>query len=370
MRAPISASRRRGARGATSLGGRVLLHLGVALTIGGCATGAEKIIRRTTPATIEESLRSLNDPEVQSMIRRLLDKVEVREAMNELARSISEGMLDGLGDEERAARLEAISERFVQRLSKALGDGLRDEITPKAERLIADSVRAAMDEALSPSNRRRAEEAAAGITRHTIAALVTASSDGLRDDVGPALAHVIDEDVGPALERMIAERLVPAMIRSISAEATPLVGALARETSRNVVLGVDDALVELDVIDPAERGQLVRKLSAGLDRSMKTGEVLAWIFAVLAVILGVWLVRLMLKTRDLQQSKDRSERALAGLLRRLHLRGPHEPWIGEVIAMVEDSLRDAPAQLPREARPEDASSAAPRSGGAPPPSPG
>lgn len=357
------ARRRRGAPLAASLWGRaglVAIVLALAVGAGACATGAEKIIRRTTPATIEESLRSLNDPEVQAMIRRLLDKAEVREAMEELARSITEGLVDGLSDDERAARLEAISERFVGRLARALGDGLKDEITPQVRELVATSVGAAMDEALGPASRRRAEEAAAGITRHAIGALVAGSSEGLRRDVGPALAHVIDEDVGPALERLIAERLIPAMMRSLAAEAPPLVGALARETSRQVVLGVDDALVELDVIDPEERGKILRNFADGLDRGLKFGEILAWIFAVLAILLAAWLIRTLLRNRALRREKDRSERALAGLVRRVSQRRG-EPWIDDVLAMVEASMREAAAADP---------GAAKATGAADPPLPG
>lgn len=302
----------------------------------GCAHNAEKIVRKTTPAMIEESLGSLSDPDNQEMIRRLVDKIEVREAMAELAEVITQGVLDGLSDEERAAKLEAISEHFVSRLLEAVGEGIREQITPAARELISRSVADAVDEALGPRSRERAQAMAAGIARDAVTSLVHHAAVGVREELGPALASVIRDDLGPALEDAVVRRLIPAILKMLAEELKPLarelVGEVARETAKQMVLGVDDALVELEIIDPDQRRSFWGGVAVSFDRGLRLAEILAWFFAILAIILGVWLTRAVLRGRRLREQSDEDRRTLVDLLGRLRDRGHDDPWIDELVA--------------------------------------
>src|SRR5690606_14197135 len=95
-----------------------------------CAAGAEKMVRRSVPAGIDETLAALEDPATQRRIDRLLNLPEVQEAARELGEGRTTGVLDGLGDEARMAKNQQLSADYVAALTRAVGQGLRDDISP------------------------------------------------------------------------------------------------------------------------------------------------------------------------------------------------------------------------------------------------
>ncbi len=325
-----------------------------ALLLGGCAYSSEKIVRRSTPAAIEETLEALNDPDNQALIRDLVDDRAVKEAVAELAEAMTSGALEGLSDEERAARLTELGERLVERLIAAAGEGIRDELTPSVQSMVERTVESAIERSLSAETRRRAQALAAGVAREAAAAMVTGSSERIRRDLGPALAGVIDDDLTPALERALAKRLIPAIAEALETElqerAKPAIAGLSREVAKQMVLGVDDALVELEIVDPELRRALLKDLSADLDRGMRFAEVLAWIFAAIALLLAALLVRALFRARSLRERSERVEQAMATIVRRLRRSEEDDGWIDDIVAMVDTRLDlkgvEAPPQDP------------------------
>ena len=309
---------------------------------GGCAYSSEKIVRRSTPAAIEETLEALNDPDNQALIRDLVDDDAVKDAVAELAEAMTSGALEGLSDEERAARLTELGERLVERLIAAAGEGIRDELTPSVQSMVERTVESAIERSLSAETRRRAQALAAGVAREAAAAMVTGSSERIRRDLGPALAGVIDDDLTPALERALAKRLIPAIAEALEAEledrAKPAIAGLSREVAKQMVLGVDDALVELEIVDPELRRALLKDLNADLDRGMRFAEVLAWIFAAIALLLAALLVRAMLQARSLREHSVRVERAMATIVRRLRRSEEDDGWIDDIVDMVDAKI--------------------------------
>lgn len=320
--------------------------------LGGCAYNAENIVRRTTPAAIEETLEALSDPDNQAMIRELVDDDAVKAAVAEIAEAMTSGALEGLGDEERAAHLTELSASLVDRLIAAAGEGIRDELTPSVQSMVERTVESAIERSLSPETQRRAQALAAGVAREAAAAMVTGSSERIRRDLGPALAGVIDDDLTPALERALAQRLIPAISAALEAEledrAKPALAGLSREVAKQMVLGVDDALVELEIVDPELRRALLKDLNADLNRGVRFAEVLAWIFAAIAILLALFLARALLRARSLRQHSEQVERAMATIVRRLRRSDADDGWIDDIVDMV-DAKIDLKGTLSQEA---------------------
>lgn len=307
--------------------------LGFLLVLGdmSCGTASEKMTRRAVPAGIDETLKALEDPDTRRRIDRLLALPEVQEAARELAEQVAAGTFDGLTDEQRVARVKQLSEDYVGALSKAVGRGLREDVSPAVVDATEQAVEQALRSALSPAARQGAANLAEALTRRT----VTTLSEGLRDDVGPATQAVLERNVGPALERVIEDNLGPALRRTIEKDLTPalrdalgeelapVAGKISREVSREAVLGAVDALdiVETDPRFERFRDRFWGRVDATIHQGMRVGEIVAWILALIVLILVLLLVRSIVSRRHVEAERERSERMLVALLQELKQRG-------------------------------------------------
>lgn len=309
-----------------------------------CATGTEKIIRRAVPATIDETLEAFEDPETQRRLKKLLELPDVQEAARKLARGMTEGAIDGASEPERAERLRKLSEDYVATLSRAVGRSLNEDISPAVEGAVERTVRRALAAALSPATRRDAGALADALTRKTVKAL----SDSLRDDLGPALQAVIEDDLGPALRKVIEDDLGPALHKAIAkdlgpavreamaGDLVPVAGKMSREVSREVVLGVVDAMAALEHDERLAdfNTRFWGRLNTTINQGLRLSEIFAWLLALVVLILGLLLVRQILVRRSLEQERERSERMLIGILHELQRGG--EVKVGQVIEKVRE----------------------------------
>ncbi len=288
-----------------------------------CATGAEKLTRKLVPAGINETLKSLNDPENQELMRRLVDLPEVQKAAHDLAEAISGGALDGLTDEARTAKLRQLTDQFVNTIATSISRDLDAHITPSLTRAVEDIVGGAVGAALSPENRQQAKSFVDAITRTTVAALGQSTGKVLREDLGPAMQHVIEQNLGPALEHLIADRLVPALQNALDEQAIPAAGKLAREVTRQSVLGAHDALVELQV--DQKLGSIDARLDKLFNQGQQAGQTAIWILALVIVALGIWLARQIIVRRNLEQERASSERMLLNVLQAIQRGDTDDP---------------------------------------------
>lgn len=296
-----------------------------------CASGTEKVLRRAVPATIDETIGTFEDPEIQRRLKKLIDLPDVQEAARRLAQGLTSGALDGLTDEQRVAKARALSEEYVQALTRAVGKGLHEEISPAVEGAVERTVARAVAAALSPKTRQDASALVASLTRSTVKTF----AESTRDDVGPALQTVLEANLGPALQRVIEDNLGPALRKTIEKDLTPAVrdamggdlapaaAHLSREVSREVVLGVVDAFA---AIEHDERLAEFRKkfwgdVKGAIDQGIRASEILAWILALIVVILGLVLIRAVVIRRHLEAERERSERMLIGILHELQKGG-------------------------------------------------
>jgi hypothetical protein len=292
-----------------------------------CATGAEKLVRRSVPAAINESLKALNDPENQELMRRLVDLPEIQKAAHDLTEAITGGALDGLTDDARAAKLRELTDKFVNQVATSVSRDLDAHISPSLTRAVEDIVGGAVGAALSPENRQQARSFVEAITRTTVATFGQSTGKALRDDLGPAAQHVIENNLGPALEHLIEKNLVPSLKRALDDEAIPAAGRLTREVSRQAVLGAHDALVELQVdkkLGGLDADFWVR-LDKLLNQGQKAGETAIWIFVLVIIALGIWLARSIIVRKHLEQERASSERMLLNVLQAIQRGDTDDP---------------------------------------------
>lgn len=333
----------------------------LATSLSACATGAEKLTRKVVPAGLNETLKALNDPENQELMRRLVNLPEVQKAAHDLAEAITGGALDGLTDDERAAELRKLTDSFVNQVATSVARELDSHIAPSLTRAVEDIVGGAVGAALSPENRQQAKSFVDAVTRTTVATFGQSTGKVLREDLGPALQHVLEQNLGPALEHLIAERIVPSLKRALDDEVVPGAGRLSREVTRQAVLGAHDALVELQV--DQKLGGLDNEFWDRLDKVMnqgeKAGQIALWILVLVIVALGIWLARSIIVRRHLEQERAASERMLINVLQAIQ-RGDHDdpskpPDLGNMLARAHaqdssDAARDYVAGLVARAR--------------------
>ena len=292
------------------------LALGLAISQFACATGAEHLVRSGVEGGVEGTLKALNDPENQQLLRRLLHDPDIQQAAHDLTEAITGGALDGLTDEERMHRVREASDAYIRTVAAAVGEALNEDITPALTRTVESVVGGAVAAALRPENKERARSFIDGVTRSLVTAATDSAARGLRDDLGPALNKVIAEDLGPALQQMIQANLGPALRKVIAEDLKPAmqdaladvdggaVAGMTRELTKQIVLGVNDGMSELGLsLSPNDK-------NAGLG-------LLGWLAIVLgaiAAILGILLVRTILTRRALTQERQRSERMLLNVL--------------------------------------------------------
>ena len=291
------------------------LALGLATSQFACATGAEHLVRSGVEGGVEGTLKALNDPKNQQLLRQLLNDPDLQKAAHDLTEAITGGALDGLTDEERMRRVREASDAYIRTVAAAVGRALNEDITPALTRTVESVVGGAVAAALRPENRERARSFIDGVTRGLVTAATDSAAQGLREDLGPALNKVIAEDLGPALQQMIQDNLGPALRKVIAEDLKPaLQGALGvdnaavagmtRELTKQIVLGVNDGMSELGMsLSPNDK-------NGGLG-------ILGWLAIVLgavAAILAILLVRTILTRRALTQERQRSERMLLNVL--------------------------------------------------------
>lgn len=292
-----------------------------------CATGAEKLVRRAVPAGINETLKALDDPENRALMRRLVDLPGVQDAAHDLAEALTGGALDGLTDDDRAAKLRQLTDSFVQQVATSVARDLDAHVSPSLTRAVEGIVGGAVGAALSPDNRQHARAFVDAITRTTVLTFGQSTGKVLRDDLGPAMQHVIENNLGPALDHLVAERLVPSLKRALDDDLMPAAGRLSREVTRGAVLGAHDALVELQVdqkLGGLDQDFWVR-LDKVLNQGQKAGETAIWLLVLVIVALGVWLARSIIVRRHLEQERASSERMLINILRAIQRGDTDDP---------------------------------------------
>ena len=303
------------------------LFVGLASSQFAClGSGTNRIVRTAVPAGIEETLRALNDPENQELMRRLASDPELRKAAHDFTAAITGGALDGLTEDARQQKVRELSDAYVRTMSASLARALNEDISPSVTRTVESIMGGAIAAAVSPENKRLTASFVDGVTRSAMSALMQSTARGLRDDLGPALGKVIADDLSPALKKMIAEDLGPALNKVITDDLKPAIGdmlgpqtnqaigGLVRQITKDAVLGANDGMSELGI-----------SLSPNRADGLGIFGWAALILGLIVAILLIWLGRTIYTRRSLEKERARSERMLLNVLRTIQYTDTDDP---------------------------------------------
>jgi len=246
-----------------------------------CGGAVRQTAKEAAPAAVEGAIDTVQKPENRRDLAVVLGDPRIKEAAGELTNAIVGGALDSLTEQERLAKLEALSQAFVQRVGSGLAKTMAAELRPQINAMVAESAEQAMDRVLSEKNEARAAEFATAVSR--------AAMRGFIEELGAS-------DSSPSGDR---------------------IGNLAQRASQGFALGFQDAVQ-----------QSAARRDAGSDRQ---GEVLASIgraaktssdiFSFTGLIVGLLLVALVgalgaavLYARRYRRQSESKERELRQLL--------------------------------------------------------
>lgn len=295
----------------------VIACLGCALSPGGVG---RDIARAAPPAAINSTLRALNEQDNQRLVNQLLRSPEVHAATRAFAAEIADGALDTLTSEQRMARIESMSSRLVATITRAaltgVADGLRRDLGPAMAVVMREAIATSMREALSAGYQRDLERVATGLTRATVDAATRGVAEGIARDFGPA---------------MRATLLDPQTVASI--------GDASRVLARGAVLGSNDAMAQIQAAQ--ERGgrtSVLGRLTSLTEKGVKVVELVAAAAVAASILLALWVLRLILRGRRIQAESE--QHAASAVMFAEALRAAEgKPWADELTALLRERLK-------------------------------
>ncbi|MDC0675935.1 hypothetical protein [Nannocystis radixulma] len=298
----------------------------------GCV-GAEGITRKAVPAALDESVAFLEDPESQRRIEQLMRDPQVQRAARELSKMLVDGVVAAATDAESQAALREASSRYVEAVAAAAARSLRTDLGPAAAEAARMAVAGMLDSGLSPETRRNAQALVQELTRTTVDGLARAASHGLQEHLGPAMRAVIEDELGPSLRTVLARDIAPTLREVLVDELAPAFGVVARETTRQIVLGAHDGLEELRFRRRAGEFEVTvfDRLDALLNKGIAVSAIAAWVLGAIVLVLSLLFGRAILLRRRLDEERLRSERMLLGVMRGLQ-QGSDKPDIEAFLA--------------------------------------
>ncbi|AKF09482.1 hypothetical protein [Sandaracinus amylolyticus] len=176
-----------------------------------CGSVARSVATEVPEPLIHESLRTLAQEDTQALAAEVFASPEVRSAMRELAATMTDGALDALGEEERAARMTEAIEALAARIVAAVAAAMDRELAPVVVSTVERSVDAATRELVSEQSRDRL---AAGLSDVTDRVIVSASGT-VREELRDVLTHPETQELLRATVRGIAEESVRGTERAV-----------------------------------------------------------------------------------------------------------------------------------------------------------
>jgi hypothetical protein len=233
-----------------------------------------EVPREATPIVIDETIKSLENPETRKRIDAVLSDPGVRASIRSISADIASGALASLGTEETSARIDALVTQIVDSASRELGKGIEREIAPAIQRAVI----AGLTQALGPEQRK------------AIAAEVASSSVELSRGVA----------------QTVGTEIVPALIRSLQVElqkpeVQTTLGGASERASHGMILGTASAVQEIQARsgEPTLRQRLSRALYAVVIVSALAGGIL--------VGLGAFVLYLRRKAKVFEERSARQD---------------------------------------------------------------
>lgn len=297
----------------------VMVGAGCALTPRGMA---RDLGAAAPPAAIHSTLQALNDDQNQRLLMQLLTSPETREATRALAGAIADGTLATLTESERIARIEEMSTRYMASLTRtvtrSMAEGMRRDLAPAIAELMRQTVASSMREALREGYQRDLERVAGGLTRATVEAASRGMAEGISRDLVPALRNALSEE-----------------------QTARALGAASRSLAREVVLGSNDAMTQLQRHQESSgRPSFLGQVSSLTEGGVKLMQLVALVAVVLVVLLTAWVLRLILRSRRIQAESERHAASAVKFAQAIRA-AEGKPWSKELTELLQERLEGA-----------------------------
>jgi hypothetical protein len=173
--------------------GTMLLLL---MTGAGCGSAVKQAAREAAPAAVAETVEQAQKPETRADIAEILADPRIRAAATELSEAVVEGVLDGLTDEQRTRRLQALTDALMSHVASSLARSMQRELGPALAQTFAATIEQGVLRVSSAENEQRMQAMATAVARSALQGMSTA----LLDDQGrpvpvvrQALGQVVQE---------------------------------------------------------------------------------------------------------------------------------------------------------------------------------
>lgn len=272
-----------------------------------------EIPREATPVAIEAGLRAMNDPANQQRIQQLVSSPEMKAVERDLVSGVVDGSLAALSETDRAERIRLLTSRYATGLLQGFTRDVAPQIGPAVSEILRDAVRGAMAEVRKPENQ-------LGIT--------SAVTDAMTRDVGPALQKVISDNLAPGIAAALEKD-----------EVKRAIGDTAHLLGREIVLGVNDGMTEIQASKAKGEKSALGSLESLASKGSSIASGITWVLAAVVLVLGALLVKLMMQAR--KYSSESEERVAATrLMNEARKASAGKPWSGELLAALESQFGD------------------------------
>lgn len=283
----------------------------------GCARG---LASQAAGGAVDQSLEEASEQEGQQDLGKILSNPEVRQATRDLSRSVVQGAILGLTEDERLQEMDPALDGLAAGVAAEVGAAATEAmVTTLAERL-PELSEATLDQLGSEDSRAQL----ASVTHAVTTALLEAFATGLRTDVGPALRQVIASDVAVGTRAALDGGLDEA------------IGNTARIVGRNFVIGSEDGLARV-LAD--EKGALSIVLARTLGQGTGLASLMMWAWALAALLLAAGLVWTIIRFRR-ARAEAREQREATILLMSAFKESEKRPWSGELQEVLGRAMRD------------------------------
>lgn len=277
----------------------------------GCLAGADKATQTLIPSALDASVGFLEVPENQRRLARIMESPDVQKALGEMVEGLVTGAFQSGTDDERMEKVRDISGKYIAAVTRAVADGLEHDLGPAAAHSAQQLVGATLHTALSPRTRKEAAEMVDAITRAAVDGFSESAGEGLREDLGPAIAKVLQDDLGPALERALADNILPVVDGALD-DVMPSVNDAARGLTHAALLGVSDALDDEQFQAALGRftDKMLERADSTLNKGIAASTIAALALGLLVLVLGLLVGRAFLVRRRIEKERAHSERML------------------------------------------------------------
>lgn len=224
-----------------------------------------------------------------------LARPEVQEAVQRLAEAVATAATAGLSDPEREALLTARAAALVDALAPAFADALKTELGPALRAEWAAAIRDGARALTQDPARQDLLGFVLTLERATVDTLGprlrAQAAAGLRDELGPAAAVVLETQLAPAFARALTDSLAPAARLTMAEQLNPALVELTRASTRAMLEEVATAM-------RGELGEAIREdRETWFTAFQEEADAFARAMAAFAAVLALGLVGVLLAWR-------------------------------------------------------------------------